>query len=102
MPVPGNDTPAHSLKAIFFGATMQDPGGMPAGSLLYLTFSKFFNVAGDSFQVTVHTKSGSGTLPQGSVKLNVPSGWTVSGPQSVGPISATERVDSHIYRHAER
>jgi LmbE family N-acetylglucosaminyl deacetylase len=76
-------------KAIFLGATMQDPGGMPTGSLLYLTFSRFFSVAGDSFQVTVHTKSGSGTLPQGSVKLNVPSGWTVSGPQSVGPISAT-------------
>jgi LmbE family N-acetylglucosaminyl deacetylase len=74
-------------KAIFFGATMQDPGGMPTGSLFYLTFSRFFNVAGDSFQVTVHAKSGSGTLPQGSVKLNVPSGWTVSGPQSIGPIS---------------
>src|SRR5215469_51795 len=75
-------------KSIFFGATMPDPGGMPLGSLLYETFSKFFNVAGDSFQVTVHTKSGSGTLPPGSVKLNVPSGWTVSGPQSVGPISS--------------
>lgn len=78
-------------KSIFFGATMPDPGGMPAGSLLYETFSRFFNVAGDSFQVTVHTKSGSGTLPAGSVKLNVPSGWTVSGSQSIGPISsATE------------
>jgi hypothetical protein len=48
-------------KSIFFGATMPDPGGLPLGSLLYETFSKFFNVAGDSFQVTVHTKSGSGT-----------------------------------------
>lgn len=75
-------------KAIFFGATMPDPGGMPVGSLLYETFSRFFNVAGDSFQVTVHAKSGSGTLPAGSVKLNGPSGWTVSGPQSIGPISS--------------
>lgn len=74
-------------KAIFFGATMQDPGGMPAGSLLYETVSRFFNVAGDSFQVTVHAKSGSGTLPQGSVRLSVPSGWTVSDAQPIGPIS---------------
>jgi LmbE family N-acetylglucosaminyl deacetylase len=76
-------------KSIFLGATMQDPGGMPTGSLLYLAFSRFFNVAGDSFQVTVHAKSGSGTLLPGSVKLNVPPGWTASGPQSVGPISST-------------
>jgi LmbE family N-acetylglucosaminyl deacetylase len=75
-------------KSIFFGATMPDPGGLPVGSLLYLTFSRFFNVAGDSFQVTVHARSGSGTLGQGKVALNVPPGWTVSGPQSLGPISA--------------
>ncbi|MGH3406980.1 MAG: NEW3 domain-containing protein, partial [Streptosporangiaceae bacterium] len=74
-------------KSIFFGATMPDPGGLPTGSLFYLTFNHFFNVAGDSFQVTVHTKSGSGTLPAGSVHLNVPAGWTVSGSQPIGPIS---------------
>ncbi|HEX9230359.1 MAG TPA: PIG-L family deacetylase [Jatrophihabitantaceae bacterium] len=65
-------------KSIFFGATMPDPGGLPQGSLLYLTFSRFFNVAGDPFQVTVHARSGAGTLPAGSVALSVPAGWTAT------------------------
>ncbi len=74
-------------KSIFYGATMPDPGGLPQGSLLYLTFSRFFNVAGDPFQVTVHARSGAGTLPAGSVALSVPSGWTATAAQPIGPIT---------------
>jgi len=79
-------------KSIFYGASMQDPGGLPKGTLEYLTFSRFFNVAGDPFQVTVHAKSGSGTLPKSSVALTVPSGWSVSGPQQLGKISASKET----------
>ena len=32
--------------AILYGATVQDPGGLPLGTLEYITFSRFFNVAG--------------------------------------------------------
>jgi len=36
-------------------------------------------VAGDPFQVTVHARSGAGTLRNAGIALTVPSGWTVSG-----------------------
>jgi LmbE family N-acetylglucosaminyl deacetylase len=73
--------------AILYGATVQDPGGLPLGTLEYVTFSRFFNVAGQPFQATVHLKSGSGTLPAGSVALTVPAGWTVdAASKPVGPI----------------
>ncbi|HEY8456901.1 MAG TPA: PxKF domain-containing protein [Actinopolymorphaceae bacterium] len=73
-------------EALFYGASIPDPGGMPLGSLFYLTFDRFFNVAGQPFQVTVHARSGKGTLPAGSVELSVPDGWSVSRAQPIGPI----------------
>ena len=36
-----------------------DPGGLPLGTLEYLTFDRFYNVAGQPFQATLHLKSGS-------------------------------------------
>ena len=75
--------------AILYGATVQDPGGLPAGTLEYITFSRFFNVTGQSFQATVHLKSGSGTLPAGMVALMAPAGWTVdSASKPVGPVGS--------------
>ncbi|HMG30424.1 MAG TPA: PIG-L family deacetylase, partial [Jiangellaceae bacterium] len=82
-PAAGND------DALFYGATIPDPGGMPLGSLLYLTFDEFFNVAGQPFDVTVHTRAGAGTLPAGSVELTVPTGWTVTPGQDIGPITTS-------------
>ena len=41
-------------NAILYGATVQDPGGLPLGTLEYLTFSSFFNVAGQPFTATLH------------------------------------------------
>ena len=89
----GAANPAAGLdKSIFFGASMPDPGGLPQNTLLYLTFSRFFNVAGDPFQVTVHAKSGAGTLPAGSVALTVPDGWTATPAQQIGPISTSSEA----------
>lgn len=73
--------------AILFGATKADPGGLPKGTLEYLTFSRFLNVAGESFQATLHLKAGSGQLKPGKVALTVPAGWTIDGPKSVGVVS---------------
>ena len=64
--------------AILFGATKPDPGGLPPGTLEYLTFSRFLNVAGAPFQATVHLQ---GKLAQGNVTLTVPQGWTTDGPK---------------------
>ncbi|ADB35049.1 LmbE family protein [Kribbella flavida DSM 17836] len=69
--------------AILFGATEPDPGGLPAGTLQYLTFSRFANVAGEPFQATVHLRAPRGNLAEGNVKLTVPAGWSVDGPRQV-------------------
>jgi LmbE family N-acetylglucosaminyl deacetylase len=75
--------------AILFGATKRDPGGLPLGTLEYLTISEFFNVPGETFQATVHVKSGRGTLRRGTVELDAPAGWTVEpAKQKLGPISS--------------
>jgi len=73
--------------AILYGATKPDPGGLPAGTLEYLTISDFFNAPGVPFEVTIHARSGEGTLPAGNVALTVPAGWTAEAAKPIGPIS---------------
>jgi hypothetical protein len=74
--------------AILFGATKQDPGGLPLGTLEYMETSEFFNAPGATFKATVRVKSGKGTLPRGTVELSGP-GLTVEHPvKPIGPISA--------------
>jgi LmbE family N-acetylglucosaminyl deacetylase len=75
--------------AILYGATKKDPGGLPLGTLEYLTISDFFNAPGSPLQATVHVKSGEGTLPAGSISLSVPAGWGVDqASKPIGPISS--------------
>ncbi|HEX6337742.1 MAG TPA: sugar-binding protein [Jiangellaceae bacterium] len=88
VPFQPNSSPlAGQDDALFYGASIPDPGGMPLGSLFYLTSEDFFAVAGQSFEVTVHARSGDGTLPDGSVELDVPAGWTVTPAQDIGAVS---------------
>jgi LmbE family N-acetylglucosaminyl deacetylase len=61
--------------AILDGAVRRDPGGPPLGTLEYLTFSRFYNAPGTPFTVTLHARSGKGTLPAGRVTLHLPRGW---------------------------
>jgi len=76
-------------NAILYGATVQDPGGLPLGTLEYLTFNRFFNVAGQPFTATLHlTAPASSSIPAGSVALTVPTGWTVDAAKPVAPIPA--------------
>ena len=76
-------------EAMFYGASIRDPGGFPLGTLEYLTTSDFYNAPGAPFEVTFHGKSGFGTIGAGTVKLNVPTGWTVDGPAGGKPVGAT-------------
>ncbi len=62
--------------AILYGAVVKDRGGLPKGTLEYLTFDRFYNVAGQPFTATLHLKSGSGTIPAGTVAAQR---MTVSG-----------------------
>jgi LmbE family N-acetylglucosaminyl deacetylase len=63
--------------AILYGAVKPDPGGLPLGTLQYLTFSDFYNTPGGAFQATLHMRAGAGTIPAGTATLNAPAGWTV-------------------------
>jgi len=76
-------------NAILYGASVADPGGLPLGTLEYLTFDRFFNVAGQPFTATLHMRSPtSASLPLLQAALTVPAGWTVDGPKPIGPIPA--------------
>ncbi|MEU4288632.1 PIG-L family deacetylase [Kribbella sp. NPDC026596] len=81
VPFQPNSSPQAGLDdAILFGAKKPDPGGLPLGTLEYLTFSRFYNVAGESFQATLHLR---GKLAKGNAQLTVPAGWSTDGPQQV-------------------
>ena len=66
-------------NAVLYGSAIQDPGGLPLGTLEYLTFDRFYNVAGQSFTATLNLKALGGAIPAGTVALTVPTGWTVDG-----------------------
>jgi len=76
-------------NAILFGSVVQDPGGLPLGTLEYLTFDNFFDVAGQPFVATLHMQAPAAvSMPAGNASLAVPSGWTTDGPKPIGPIAA--------------
>jgi GlcNAc-PI de-N-acetylase/NPCBM-associated, NEW3 domain of alpha-galactosidase len=71
-----NDTAGRD-DAVLFGASQADPGGLPKGTLEYITFSSFYNAPATPFEATVHLQSGGRALRRGRVELGVPAGWTV-------------------------
>ena len=76
--------------AILYGATVQDPGGLPLGTQEWLTFSKFYNVPGQAFTATLHLKAGGNAIARqdGGAALTVPAGWTVDGPKDLPATAA--------------
>ncbi len=87
VPMQPNGSPAsENDEALFYGATIADPGGMPLGSLFYLETEDYFEAAGEPFSVTVNLKAGAKAIAAGKVSLQVPSGWTTSGPVSVSGV----------------
>lgn len=46
---------------------------------------------GQSFSVDVNVATSEGTMPDGEVSLDVPSGWTVSEPQYLTHVSTKTR-----------
>ncbi len=64
--------------AILYGASKPAPGGLPLGTLEYLSFSRFFNTPGTPFDVTLNLKAGGGALAAGTAALTLPAGWTAT------------------------
>lgn len=89
---PNTTTAAGQDDAILFGAVIADPGGMPLGSQFSLEASDFFQAPGTPFTVTVTARSGSGTVDNGNLSLEVPAGWSVTGPVLSGPITDAATV----------
>jgi len=75
------------VNAVFEGATYGAAGGLPKGTELSLTVSRYHVVAGTSLTVTAHaTWGGSSPSPAASVALQLPDGWTSNGTGSLGPL----------------
>lgn len=70
--------------ALFQGAAKPDAGGFPLETLFSLTPEHFHVAAGEPFKVNVSLQLPTGTVPQGSITLDVPKGWQVSDPVQVG------------------
>src|SRR3954465_6009977 len=84
---------AGKAAAVLYGAVKADPGGLPLGTLEYLTFSRFYNAPGTPFQAVLHVKSGAGTIPAGTAALTVPAGWTVDSASKATPaVGADEQT----------
>jgi LmbE family N-acetylglucosaminyl deacetylase len=75
--------------AIFFGAGRPDPGGLPLGTLEYLSLSDFSVVPGQPFTATVHLRAGKGVIPNAAARLQLPDGWTSDGPKRLPATSTT-------------
>ena len=85
---------AGSDEAILYGATKPDPGGLPLGTLEYLTFDRFYNAPGVPFTATLHVQAPAGTtIPAGSAALTVPSGWTADAAK---PVPATSGAGASV------
>src|SRR4051794_36908950 len=79
--------------AILYGAVKQDPGGLPLGTLEYLTFNRFYNAPGTPFTATLHLKAPAGaTIPAGTATLTVPTGWTVDAAKATPALSGAEQT----------
>ena len=89
-------------EAILYGATRPDPGGLPAGTLEYLSFSRFFNTPGTPFDVTVNLRSGSGTLAAGTIALTVPAGLDRRLGLEAGRHGRRQPLDDDVHGHAAR
>lgn len=91
VPIQPNSSPdAGRDDAVLFGAYVADPGGMPLGSTFAVEAEEFFVAPDTSFEVTVDARSGEGDVAPGTVALTAPAGWTVSDPQTTGPISDSD------------
>lgn len=87
-PMQPNGSELNGDAALLYGAVVADPGGMPLGSEFYLTTDDYYHGSTEPFEVSVVSRSGGADIAAGSLSLQVPSGWTVSSPQTFGPIAA--------------
>lgn len=85
VPMQPNGTAAGDKDdALFQGAAVPDAGGFPLETIIRITPEQFHVAAGEPFKVDVALEVPEGTVPTGSLTLDVPKGWKVSDPVQVG------------------
>ena len=87
--------------AILYGATKPDPGGLPLGTLEYLTFSKFYNAPGSAVPGDAAREVGRGLDPgrdSGAQRAVGLDGRRAEG----GRTGRRRRVDRDVHGDAER
>jgi LmbE family N-acetylglucosaminyl deacetylase len=78
-------------NSALYGATLEDPGGMPLGSTFFATTENYRVGQGQQFTVTVNIASGKGELPGGEISLDAPDGWEVSDAQQITGVGEKTR-----------
>lgn len=86
-PMQPNGSTSNGDDALLYGTVIPDPGGMPLGSEFLVEAEEYYVGSAEPFSVTVSARSGGAAVAQGTLRLQVPDGWTVSAPQSFGPIA---------------
>ncbi|NLE97746.1 MAG: LmbE family protein [Propionibacterium sp.] len=68
-------------EALLFGAAVADPGGFPLETLFTFDAESYFVAPGEPFTVDVEITLPEGeSAPTGTVEMQAPEGWDVSGP----------------------
>lgn len=67
----GNDLAVH------YGSSIQDPGGMPLGTIYYPEATEYFAAPGETTPVTLTVTAGETATPAGTATVDVPEGWSV-------------------------
>ena len=73
------DATSTATTAMFQGASIPAPGGLPLGTELSLTSDRFDVAAGTPFHVTAHGHAEKNGPSKGTVTLSLPAGWTATG-----------------------
>lgn len=79
---PGTDGAGDDL-ALHYGSSIEDPGGLPLGTIYATDVEEYFVAPGETGTITLNMKAGDESTPAGTASVAVPDGWTVDGAKSV-------------------
>lgn len=82
----GNDLALH------YGSSLQDPGGLPLGTIYATDAPEYFVAPGETRTITLTVAAGAESTPAGSASVEVPAGWSVDGTQSIPALSPGQDV----------
>ncbi|TDD70079.1 GlcNAc-PI de-N-acetylase [Jiangella aurantiaca] len=80
--------PTSGDLAAIEGAALQAPGGLPLGTEFYLEAPSFRVLPGTSFELVAYARAAARQpVPNATVTVDVPDGWTISGSGELGVLA---------------